>query len=65
MNTTEAFKHKAVVAGDEDFLQSLTDYLSQGSGIQATAPVFYKADGSIDRAKTLELHCYGDFQNGL
>jgi hypothetical protein len=59
MNKTELFKHQAITTADEDFLQSLTDYLS-GDGVQATAPVFRKTDGTIDRERTLELPCYAN-----
>jgi hypothetical protein len=63
VNTSENFNHKAVVTADEDFLQSLKDYMSQFSdGQEPETPLFTKADGSIDRERTLALPCYTDFK---
>ncbi|HEX3156813.1 MAG TPA: hypothetical protein VHV32_19445 [Candidatus Angelobacter sp.] len=58
MNTTESFNHKVAKTADEDFLQQLRDYLGG-----AETPIFYKADGSIDREKTLEQPCYWNFKD--
>ena len=47
---------------DDEFIAKLTAYLAQFSeGDKPTVPLFNKADGSIDRSKTLVLPCYAGF----
>jgi hypothetical protein len=47
---------------DIEFVANLTVYLAQFSeGQEPTVPVFKKADGLIDREKTLALPCYAGF----
>ncbi|HEV7522986.1 MAG TPA: hypothetical protein VGP89_17930 [Candidatus Angelobacter sp.] len=48
---------------DQEFKQSLTDYLKQFSeGFEPTVPLFHKDDGSIDREKTLNLPCFSGYR---
>lgn len=59
MNQSETFNHKAVQTADEDFFAALTKHVHGGM-----APVFKRADGTIDREKTLALPCYENFKEG-
>jgi hypothetical protein len=48
-----------ILQQDKAFYQSLEDYLSQFSeGLKPLVPVFFKTDGTIDRAKTLDSPCF-------
>ena len=43
---------------DQEFLAQLRAYLC----VTPAVPIFRRADGSIDREKTLALPCYSDFK---
>ena len=48
---------------DDQFLEDLTNYLSQGSdGIAPTVPCFINGDGSLNRERMLALPCFADFK---
>lgn len=48
---------------DQEFEQSLTDYLKHFSeGNEPIVPLFRKSSGSIDRDKTLALPCFSRFE---
>jgi hypothetical protein len=50
---------------DKDFFESLQEYLMRGEKdrtISPSVPIFRKADGSIDREKTLALDCFDGYR---
>ncbi|MGH9567911.1 MAG: hypothetical protein ACRD4I_18215 [Candidatus Angelobacter sp.] len=48
---------------DAEFTHRLTVWLAQFSqGERAAVPLFFRADGSLDREKTLALPCYAGFR---
>jgi|GEM_PF-1939840 hypothetical protein len=64
MNQTENFKHRVTKdAADDEFKKQLNAFMGGPvEGIEIETPMFFNADGTIDREKTLNLPCYAGFK---